>query len=69
VTLSPLLQPLQLRDLALPNRVVLALQDEPGQWQFRIRRLGDGDGSDFCCKAFHGRDWNSLPSPIIHPNT
>ena len=23
------------------------------------------DGSDFCCGAFHGRDWNSLPSPII----
>ena len=27
--------------------------------------LGNGDGSDFCCVAFHGRDWNSLPSPII----
>jgi hypothetical protein len=36
----------------------------------RLRRgmhrwLGNGDGSDFCCGAFHGRDWNSLPSPII----
>jgi hypothetical protein len=27
--------------------------------------VGNGDGSDFCCGAFLGRDWNSLPSPII----
>jgi hypothetical protein len=27
--------------------------------------VGNGDGSDFCCGAVHGRDWNSLPSPII----
>jgi hypothetical protein len=26
--------------------------------------FGNGDGSDFCCGAFPGRDWNSLPSPI-----
>jgi hypothetical protein len=34
----------------------------------RDQEVGNGDGSDFCCGAVHGRDWNSLPSPIIPPD-